>query len=378
MPADVPARAAREMAALLGGRPEALDALERAAPRTADALAAGFADVLGESGLGRPEREIATLAALIALGDTGPQLAVHTAAARNVGIDDSELALLVHHLQAYVGLPRALQAVGAMGLRQVPPEHDVAVGVHTTRVVDRPAEGAEEREPLVLLHALGVDRRVWGPVIDRLPTDRRIIALDLRGHGRAADAPAARTLHDHAGDTAALLDRLEVPAAHVAGLSLGGAIAQTFALDHPDRVSRLDLAATVADPRDAFEQRARSGEADGMAAQVVPTLTRWFTPEALAANGWPVRYARDQIARAAPADWAASLRALATVDTRARLPEITAPTRVIAGELDMSTPPEQVRTIAEDIPGAEFIVIPGATHMVSLQTPDEMADLLCG
>lgn len=376
MPAEIPARAAREMAALLGGRPEALDALDAVAPRTADALAAGFADVLSESGLGRAEREIATLAALIALGDTGPQLAVHTAAARNAGVDDSEIALLVHHLVPYVGFPRVLQAVGAMGLTRVPPEHDVDLGTHTTRVTDRPADGAEEREPLVLLHALALDRRMWGRVLDLLPADRRVIVPDLRCHARAADAPPPATLHDHADDLAALLDRLEVPTAQVAGLSLGGAVAQTFALDHPARVARLDLLATVADPNEAFEGRARSGEADGMAAQIAPTLARWFTPETLAENPWAVRYARDRIARMAPADWAATLRALATVDTRARLPEITVPTRVVAGGADQSTPADGVRTIADDIPGAEYSVVPGAPHMIALQMPDELAALL--
>ncbi|MDA2804035.1 alpha/beta fold hydrolase [Nocardiopsis suaedae] len=376
MPAEIPARAAREMAALLGGRPEALDALDAVAPRAADAMAAGFADVLSESGLGRAEREIATLAALIALGDSGPQLAVHTAAARNAGVDDSEIALLVHHLVPYVGFPRVLQAVGAMGLARVAPEHEVGLGACTTRVTDRPADGAEQREPLVLLHALALDRRMWSRVLDLLPADRRVIACDLRGHGRAADAPPPATLHDHAGDLAALLDRLEVPVAQVAGLSLGGAVAQTFALDHPDRVARLDLLATVADPKDAFEGRARSGEADGMAAQIAPTLARWFTPETLAENPWAVRYARDRIARTAPADWAANLRALAAVDTRPRLPEITVPTRVVAGGADRSTPADEVRTIADDIPGAEYSVIPGAPHMMALQKPDELAAVL--
>jgi 3-oxoadipate enol-lactonase len=60
---------------------------------------------------------------------------------------------------------------------------------------------------------------------------------------------------------------------------------------------------------------------------------RWFTPEALAVNGWPVRYARDQVVRADPDTWAASRRALAGVDTLRRLPELRMPTRLSTGDL---------------------------------------------
>jgi 3-oxoadipate enol-lactonase len=253
-------------------------------------------------------------------------------------------------------------------------EHDVELTDHTTRLVDR--RGTDDREPLVLVHALGLDRRMWSQVIDLLPTDRRVIAYDVRGHGRAADAPPAANLHDHARDLAALLDRLGIESARIAGLSMGGSIAQTFAIDYPHRVTGLDLVATGSDPVDVYLARADSAEADGMNAQIVPTLTRWFTLDALAENAWPVRYARDLVARASVADWAASWRALYTIDVRPQLGRITVPTRVIAGELDAASPPQAMRAIAVDIPNAEFSVVPDVAHMISLQKPHELAAIL--
>jgi 3-oxoadipate enol-lactonase len=73
--------------------------------------------------------------------------------------------------------------------------------------------------------------------------------------------------------------------------------AQTAALTHPERLESLALLATTDYPFEAFEGRARSAERDGMAAQIVPSLTRWFTPEALAVNGWGVRCARKRVLR---------------------------------------------------------------------------------
>ena len=115
-----------------------------------------------------------------------------------------------------------------------------------------------------------------------------------------------------------------------------------------------------------------------MAAQLAPTLARWFTPAALAENGWAVEYAHRCVLRANVADWAATWRALADVDTIDRLGEIAVPTRVIAGERDPSTPPELMREIADRIPGASFHVVAGGPHMLSLERPAELALVIAG
>jgi 3-oxoadipate enol-lactonase len=255
-------------------------------------------------------------------------------------------------------------------------------GAHTTGVCDRPAApGAPARPPLVLIHALGLDRRMWNPVLAALPADRRVIAYDLRGHGRAAGAAPAPTVHALAADLAALLDALGVPGpVTVAGLSMGGAVAQTFALDHPERTAALELLATGADPHPAYLERALAAEAEGLAPQVGPTLERWFSPAFLAAHpdAAPVRYARDSTARAAVADWAAAWRTLATVDVRARLRDIRVPVRLVAGGDDPSTPPALMATLAADLPNARLTVLPGLRHLLCLEAPDRVAELLAG
>lgn len=256
------------------------------------------------------------------------------------------------------------------------PEREVPLRDHVTCVFDRPAAPSQDADPLVLVHALGLDRRMWTRVATHLPADRRVIAYDLRGHGRAAGAPHATTLHDLADDLAFLLDELSIASAEVAGLSMGGAVAQTFAVDHPGRISRLYLVATAAEPQPAYPERAAEAETHGVEPQILPTLQRWFTPAFLAADEEEVRYARAGVARCATEDWCASWRALATLDTYEHLPNLSTPTRVVAGGDDPSTPPAMMKALAAAIPGAEFVVIPDVRHLISLEAPAALAACL--
>lgn len=98
-------------------------------------------------------------------------------------------------------------------------------------------EGRRSEAPLLLLHGLGLDHQAWGPVADRLAGEgRRVIRIDLRGHGRS-DAPSTGFgLGDLVADTLAVLDELDIPAAHVVGHSLGGTIGLQLALMAPERV----------------------------------------------------------------------------------------------------------------------------------------------
>ena|SRR5438067_1388989 len=113
-----------------------------------------------------------------------------------------------------------------------------------------------------------------------------------------------------------------------------------------------------------------------MAAQVVPSLTRWFTPAALAENAWGVRYAREMVLRGNPVDWAAAWRAFKEVDVQNRLRDFAAPTLVLAGEADVSTTPEIMSEIAKRIPGAIYHELPGTPHMQTLERPEPVAAAL--
>jgi hypothetical protein len=126
---------------------------------------------------------------------------VHTRAALRVGVDADEIALLLHPLLAYVGFPRVLQANRAVAAH-LPvrlPERELRVGDHITAVIDRPGSD-RSLPPLILVHALGLSRLMWRDTIAALPPDRRVIAYDLPGHGRAGDASLVTGLGHFAAD----------------------------------------------------------------------------------------------------------------------------------------------------------------------------------
>lgn len=377
-------RGSLEFTALMGTPPEeALAELRLRSPQVYRTMLEGaFAGPLSHGELSRADRELATVAVLSALGGAEPQLASHVGAALRHGVTQSELLALAEHVSLYAGFPRALNALSvidevltAQGIARPARLHQVALADHGTTVAQR----GEEGPAVVLVHALGLDRRMWEPVMEQLASaGRRVFSYDLRGHGSAAGSPTPFTMDDTARDLIGVLDAMGLDQAHVVGLSYGGGIAQTAAVAHPERFASLALLATTDFAFAAFEDRARSGEVDGMAAQVVPSLTRWFTPPALAVNAWGVRYAREQVLRGNPADWAGAWRAFKDLDVQGRLEDFPAPVLVLSGELDLSTTPAIMGGIADPIKGAVYRELPGVPHMQTLESPELVAQALDG
>lgn len=344
-------------------------------PVLAESLVAhAFGKIIGQTSLGYGERELETIAMLGAIGGCETQLRTHLAFALDCGLAPEEIIASVEQVSVYAGYPRALTMLRiAREVMQEKGEKLLVAKVfplsdHDTCLFD----SGGEKPAMILLHALGLDWRMWSRVISLLVPHFRVIVYDLRGFGRAAFAPQVGDLSHYAQDVAELMDRLALASAHIVGLSLGGSIALEFALHQPDRVKDLTVIAATAWSLPAFEQRAGSAESLGMEAQVIPSLTRWFRADDLAVNDWPVRYARNCLRRASVPDWSAAWRALAGISLDSRLKKITAQIRIIAGECDQSTPPMLMNRLNY---GARrtFEVIGNAPHMIALTHPEELA-----
>jgi pimeloyl-ACP methyl ester carboxylesterase len=123
---------------------------------------------------------------------------------------------------------------------------------------------------------------MWGPQIEALKGDYRILAYDTRGHGGSEAPPGPYTLELLADDLHALLGALGVERAHFCGLSMGGMIGQTYALKYPGRLRSLTLADTTsrypAEAAAVWAQRIEVALTQGMGPLAEPTLQRWFTP----------------------------------------------------------------------------------------------------
>jgi 3-oxoadipate enol-lactonase len=229
------------------------------------------------------------------------------------------------------------------------------------------------RRTFVLAHALGCDLTMWDALAEHLAEYGRVIRYDQRGHG-ASEAPAGPyTMAGLADDAARLIDELGVGPVVWVGLSMGGMIGQELALRHPRKVQALVLANTTsAYPKEAqagWTQRIAGIERGGLEAIVDGALQRWFHEGFHAEHPEVVAHWRARVLGCDAAGYIACCQAIAGIDTTARLPRITVPTLVIAGALDQGTPPEMARTIAQAIPGAQLVVLPGASHLSVLEQP---------
>lgn len=379
----VDARGPRTFRSLIGSDPEtALASLRAEAPQMVQWLLHGaFSQPLADPRLSWRDREVATVAMLTALGGAEPQLRVHLQAALQHGVTADELRALVEHTSVYAGFPRALNGLDVVhdvldGLgaadRVALPVRTLTLSDHTTQL----AQYGDTGPAVVLLHALGLTWRMWEPIIRELAVGRRVFAYDLRGHGAATDAPAPTDTSQLADDLLEVMAATDLDGAHVVGLSYGGAVAQTFAVRHPDSVLSLTLAATTDQAFDSFVGRAEAVERDGVAAQVAPSLTRWFTPQALAENGWGVRYARECVLRGEPRQIAAAWRSFSRLDVAGRLRDWQRPTLVLCGAQDASTGPAVMARLAQNVPGSTYVELSGAPHMPTLETPGLVIEAL--
>jgi 3-oxoadipate enol-lactonase len=236
-------------------------------------------------------------------------------------------------------------------------------------------EGPEGALPLVLLHGILADHRVWDGVAERLSSQYRIVRYDLRGHGASSAPPPPYTMEQLADDVPALLDALGIAKAHLAGSSLGGMIAQQVGVRHGQRLLSLTLANTAAvqGAPQAWEDRIATAKQSGIAALAEPTLQRWFTPGFLQSQPQEVARIR-AILEGTSVDGfvgcAAAVRDLAQLQL---LPRIRVPTLVIVGSEDKGTPPELGRAIAEAIPGARLVTLPAA-HQAAIEVPQAFCD----
>jgi len=235
-------------------------------------------------------------------------------------------------------------------------------------------DGRADACVLVLGPSLGTDTGLFDPQVAEFARTHRVIRYDLRGHGGSGIVPGPCTMADLAGDVLALLDSRGVERFCYAGVSIGGAIGLQLALTVPDRLERLAIiasAAQFADPP-SWSKRAQQVREQGTESLVASRTGTWFTAEW--AQQQPAQAERLlAMLRATPAEgYAACCEAIGAFDVRDRLGEISAATVAIAGTEDPATTGEMGRFVAENIPGAQFVVVPGAAHLPNATHPDEV------
>jgi len=237
-------------------------------------------------------------------------------------------------------------------------------------------------DPLLLVMGLAADSTAWMLQVPEFSKHYRTIVFDNRGVGRSSKPPGPYSIAGMADDAAGLLDALDVPRAHVVGISMGGMIAQELALRHPERVRGLVLACTYAEqlPEMVARQSESLAELGGTLGPdgEVTIDPATLDPMRLFQHLMPLVFSPTFLAEQLPLlmqlfsgalQWGFSVdailaqaRACREHRTLDRLHRIAAPTLVITGDADLLIPPAHSDVLAERIPDARLVKLPGGSH----------------
>jgi 3-oxoadipate enol-lactonase len=230
-------------------------------------------------------------------------------------------------------------------------------------------------EPVLLIMGLGYSSVMWHRTRPALTARYRTIVLDNRGVGRSDTPPGPYSIRLMASDAAAVLDAAGSESAHIIGVSMGGMIAQEFALQYPQRVSSLILGCTAAGGPTAVRAEAEATEMLTMrgkmsreqaAEAAVPFIYDRNTPRERIDEDLAIR--RPWFP--SPEGYWAQLQGILGWEAYTRLDQITARTLVMHGESDRLVPPGNASLIAGRIPGAKLIIIPSAGHLFITDQPE--------
>ena len=235
----------------------------------------------------------------------------------------------------------------------------------------------EERDglPVVFIRGTGATGSRWMPQVEEYIDTYRCLIFDNRGSGQSDSPSGPYTVAEMTDDALGLMDELGIGEAHISGLSLGGAIALDMAIRVPERVATLQLHGTWGRTHGYakmylgfLKTMLESGDTD---LYYEGALLYLFPPDYATENYDTLMGILEGMKAHAsdPAGLLGQLEANLTHDVSNHLSEITAPTLITVGELDMCIPPYFSRELHDAIPGSELIVFDGGSHLFGIQDP---------
>jgi 3-oxoadipate enol-lactonase len=248
-------------------------------------------------------------------------------------------------------------------------ELEQLTAAHGLTTASRVGQGRD----LVILHSLLTDAHAFDPVLPALAETFRVTLFNLPGFHGSQSVPGLIDAY-----VARIEDGFEEfgikPGAVLIGNGFGGTVALAFALAHPERLGELVISdAAPAFPeegKEAFRTMAEKVKAGGLAAIVDIAANRVFHKAYLAQHPDVVEERRAVLLDIDPTGFCAACHALVEVDLTPSLPRLKVPTLVVCGELDQATPPALNKLIAEKVPGARYVELPGCGHCPPLEQPE--------
>ena len=238
-------------------------------------------------------------------------------------------------------------------------------------------------DPLLLIQGLGANSDWWGDrFLEPLAEHFRVVTFDNRGAGRSGKPPGPYSIVEMASDTAELINHLGWDSTNVAGLSMGGMIAQELALDYPEKVRKLVLMCTTSGGR---EQTL----ADPEIYSILNAPRQGISDEYIARIGlnllFPIEFINENpdlmdqlvhdmcIAPTPPEPFQAQVQAVSRWSVYDRISELKNPTLIFSGEKDILIPPGNSRILHDLIPGSRLIEVSGAGHGLPSMCPEKIS-----
>jgi 3-oxoadipate enol-lactonase len=232
--------------------------------------------------------------------------------------------------------------------------------------------------PLILIHGLSDDARLWAPLMSEVSKEYRTIALDIRGHGRSGKPDMPYSFRQFSEDLLAFLRELDIPRAHLLGLSMGGATAQQFALKHAEKVRSLILLSTFSytDPnlRATFKRFRNRLITGGCPAFFDDAVKLTVTSKFASAHADEIATVKEEmVTMNSPTALVHAIDACMEFDVADRLSQLSLPTLIISGREDTFTPLYFSEQIHHSIPGSKWNILDGVAHNVLI--PEKIPEL---
>ena len=235
-------------------------------------------------------------------------------------------------------------------------------------------EGPDDAPVVTMSHSLCCDLSAWDELSEDLKKDYRVLRYSLRGRGKSEPSPGPYDFKLLAADMAALQDAYGVTESHIVGLSIGGMIAQEFALTYPERMLGLVISSSLCTLPDGaaalWPERIRNVTEQGIEVAVEDSMSRWFVEGSL--KDRPELDARvcKMIRDTSVEGYVGCSHAIAGIDLKDRISAIKAKTLVIVGREDMGTPVSSSELINRQIEGSKLVIVENAAHQLAVDKPD--------
>lgn len=240
--------------------------------------------------------------------------------------------------------------------------------------------GKEDAPVVILSHSLASSLIMWEPQLKALEPHFRVLRYDIRGHGESDVTKGPYSLELLADDAVGLLDNLRIDRVHWVGLSLGGMIGQSFALNYPDRLLSLVLCDTTAklleEAQPIWEERIKTAHEKGLDVLLDETMERWFSSSFLEKNPPILSAIRKQFLLTSLEGYLGCAHAVRRINYLDKLSKIKIPTLIMVGEDDIGTPVSASKAIHERIENSKLVIIRSAKHLSNVEKQDEFNSAL--